>query len=74
MIFKVAATNTIGCTGNPASALLFDKPRETWDKIKPVYNGTFIELVIGELPEGDAILQDIKKVSERLKAIDWEPG
>ncbi|MDZ7692066.1 MAG: nucleotidyl transferase AbiEii/AbiGii toxin family protein [Balneolaceae bacterium] len=57
---------------HPASALLFDKPQETWDKIKPVYNATFKELVIGDLPEGDAVLQDIKRVAERLKYIDWK--
>ncbi len=57
---------------HPASALLFDKPEETWDKIKPVYSGTFKELVIGDLPEADAVLSDIKRVAERLKAIDWE--
>jgi hypothetical protein len=59
---------------HPGSALLFDKPEETWEKIKPVYNGTFKELVIGELPEDGAVLRDIKKVSERLKAIDWDLG
>jgi predicted nucleotidyltransferase component of viral defense system len=59
---------------HPTTALLFEKPEETWDKIKSVYNGTFKELVIGDLPEDDAVLQDIKRVAERLKAIDWELG
>jgi len=57
---------------HPTSALLFNQPEATWDKIKPVYNGTFKELVIGELPEGAAVLSDIKRVAERLKTIDWD--
>jgi hypothetical protein len=59
---------------HPASALLFDKPEATWDKIKSVYNGTFKELVIGDLPDERAILNDIERIAERLKAIDWDLG
>ncbi len=56
---------------HPASALIFDKPEESWNKIKAVYNGTFKELVIGDLPPGDEVLKDLEKVSSRIEKIDW---
>lgn len=55
----------------PKSALIFDKPEFTWNKLKNTYKGTFKELVYGELPDENKILETIKAVSNRLKLIKW---
>lgn len=56
---------------HPASALIFDKPEFTWKQLTNTYNGNFKELVYGELPKEDEILETIKIISNRLKKIKW---
>lgn len=56
---------------HPKSALIFDKPEFTWNKLKNTYKGTFKELVYGKLPDENKILETIKAVSNRLKVIKW---
>ena len=56
---------------HPKSALIFDKPEFTWNKLKNTYKGSFKELVYGELPDESKILETIKAVSNRLKVIKW---
>ena len=56
---------------HPKSALIFDKPEFTWNKLKNTYKGTFKELVYGELPDENKILKTIKNVSDKLKVIKW---
>ena len=41
---------------HPATAIIFSKPDDTWNRIKNTYRSTFRELVLGELPvEADLI-------------------
>jgi hypothetical protein len=56
---------------HPVSALIFNNPKFTWDQLKNTYKGNFKELVYGELPAEDEILETLKTVSERLKKIKW---
>jgi len=56
---------------HPKSALIFDKPEFTWNKLKNTYKGSFKELVYGELPDESKILETMKAVSNRLKVIKW---
>ncbi len=57
---------------HPASALIFDKPKNTWEQLKNTYNGSFKELVYGELPTEIEILETLKIVSQRLTEINWK--
>jgi len=56
---------------HPKTALIFDKPKSTWDKLKNTYTGSFNELVYGKLPTENEILETIKEVANRLKMINW---
>ncbi len=57
---------------HPISAIIFDKPKFIWEQIENVYNTGFKELVYGELPASNEILETLKIVSERLRVIKWE--
>ena len=57
---------------HPAKAIIFDQPLQTWEKIKATYLTTFKDLVVGELPAEEAIINTLEKVANRLKEIDWD--
>jgi hypothetical protein len=42
-----------------------------WAELKTVYNGDFKNLVYGELPKQEAVLETLKMIQERMKAISW---
>jgi len=56
---------------HPSEALIFANPEDTWEKIRSTYNSTFKDLVMGELPAENSILDTLKAVSKRLKSIHW---
>jgi len=79
MLIKVGKDDLVSYKNNndwlaehPSKALVYAKPYETWDKIKTTYHSAFKDLVTGELPEEDDIVTTLKKVSNRLKLIEWE--
>ncbi len=51
------------------TALIFDKPEETWEKLRAEYS--FKELVTGEFPEEVEIINCLIIIAERLKKVDW---
>lgn len=57
---------------HPATAIVFSKPDETWDKIKNTYRTTFKELVLGELPEDADLIKTLKQVHSRLEKVNWD--
>ena len=56
---------------HPASAIVFSKPDDTWDKIKTTYYTTFKELVLGELPEEADLVNTLKQIHSRLEKVKW---
>jgi predicted nucleotidyltransferase component of viral defense system len=56
---------------HPAEAMIFRRSEETWEKIKSPYQTTFSELVIGELPDEDALIETLKTIFKRLQRIKW---
>ena len=56
---------------HPVSALIFNQPRNIWEQLKNTYTGNFKELVYGELPTNNEILETLEIVSERLKNVEW---
>ena len=57
---------------HPKEALAFKSYSDTWDKIKSSYHGDFKDMVSGDLPGDDEILESLKKVTERLNQISWD--
>jgi len=56
---------------HPVTALIFNKPDSTWEQLKTTYKGSFKELVYGDLPTEDEILNTLNRISERLAKITW---
>ena len=51
--------------------LLFSETENTWNQIKDTYETSFKELVFGEFPSENEIMNTLKVVAERLKTIEW---
>jgi hypothetical protein len=78
MLLKVANDDVASFRNNnkwlnyhPNDALFFKDLETVWYELKPIYNGDFKNLVYGEFPNESAILETLKMIQERLKAISW---
>lgn len=78
MLLKVASDDVASFRNNnkwlnyhPNEALIFKDLDNVWNELKTIYNGDFKNLVYGELPKEEAILETLKMIQERLKAISW---
>jgi hypothetical protein len=78
MILKVAHDDVVSFKNNnkwlnhhPNEALIFKNLEKVWSELKIIYSGDFKNLVYGELPKEEAILQTLKMIQERLKSIPW---
>ena len=56
---------------HPKEAIIFSHPTETWEKIKAVYNTTFKDLVVGDLPPEEDLVNTLKRVADRLISVTW---
>ncbi len=78
MLLKVANDDVASFKNNnqwlvhhPNEALIFKDLENVWNELKTIYNGDFKNLVYGELPKEEPILETLKMIKERLKAISW---
>jgi len=78
MLLKVGNDDMISYKNNndwipehPSTAIIFDKPQETWAQLSTAYNGDFKDLVTGELPAEGELIKTLKQVADRLKKIEW---
>ena len=78
MLLKVANDDVISFRNNnqwlvhhPNEALIFKDLDNVWIELKTTYNGDFKNLVYGELPKEEVILETLKMIQERLKTISW---
>ena len=78
MLLKVANDDVASFKNNnkwlnyhPNEALIFKDLGNVWSELKIIYNLDFKNLVYGELPKEEAILETLKMIQERLKAISW---
>ncbi len=78
MLLKVANDDVASFRNNnqwlvyhPNEALIFKDLENVWNELKTIYNGDFKNLVYGELPKEEAVLETLKMIQERLKAISW---
>ncbi len=78
MLLKVANDDIASFRNNnkwlnyhPKEALIFKDLENIWNELKTIYNNDFKKLVFGEFPKEEAILETLKMIQERLKAISW---
>lgn len=78
MLLKVANDDMASFRNNnqwlkhhPNEALIFKDLDNVWIELKTIYNGDFKNLVYGELPKEEAVLETLKMIRERLKTISW---
>lgn len=79
MLIKVGNDDMIGYKNNndwipehPSTALIFDKPQETWGQLSTAYNDNFKDLVTGVFPPEDELIKTISTVTDRLRKINWK--
>lgn len=79
MVIKVGEDDLLGYKNNnnwlaahPATAMIFDQPKDIWVQLSSEYNGNFKDLVTGNLPEEEDLMETLRKVGERLKAVEWK--
>lgn len=78
MLLKVANDDVASFKNNnkwlihhPIEALIFKDLENVWRELKSIYNGGFKNLVYGEFPKEEAVLETFKMIQERLKTISW---
>ena len=78
MLLKVANDDIASFKNNnqwlihhPNESLLFKDLDAVWKDLKPAYNGDFKNLVYGNFPNDEAVLDTLKKIKERLESITW---
>ena len=78
MLLKVANDDVASFKNNnqwlvyhPNEALLFKDLDTVWKELKPAYNGDFKNLVYGNFPNDEAVLNTLKRIKERLESITW---
>lgn len=78
MLLKVAnddvasfKNNNRWLTHHPKESIIFKDLENVWNELKSIYSGDFKNLVYGELPKEDAVLETLKMIQDRLKTILW---
>lgn len=78
MILKVANDDVFSFRNNnkwlnfhPNEALIFKDLESVWSELKSIYIGDFKNLVYGEFPKQEEILETLKLIQQRLKTISW---
>lgn len=78
MILKVANDDVFSFKNNnkwlnfhPNEALIFKDLESVWSELKSIYIGDFKNLVYGEFPKQEEILETLKMIQQRLKTISW---
>jgi hypothetical protein len=64
--------NNVWLKNHPKDAIIFSKPSDTWERIKTIYNTTFKDLVIGDMPPEEDLVNTLKRVASRLQKIQWD--
>ncbi len=78
MLLKVANDDVVSFKNSnmwlihhPNEALIFKDLVNVWEKMKATYNGSFKNLVYGELPREEEVLETLEMIQKRLKAVTW---
>lgn len=78
MLIKVANDDVVSFKNNnqwlihhPNEALVFKDLEKVWNTISTSYSNDFKDLVYGDLPNQDDVLNTLKMIQSRLKGISW---
>jgi hypothetical protein len=78
MLLKVAKDDVASFKNNnkwlihhPNESLIFNDLDKVWSELKIIYNGEFKNLVYGELPEEEAVLETLKMIRDRMVNVKW---
>ena len=78
MLLKVANDDVASFKNNnkwlihhPNEALIFKDLENVWSELKIIYNGDFKNLVYGELPKEEAVLETLKMIRDRMVNVQW---
>lgn len=78
MLLKVADDDVASFRNNnewlihhPNEALIFRELENVWGELKPIYTGEFKNLVYGELPHEEAVLETLKMIRDRMISVQW---
>lgn len=78
MLIKVANDDVRSFKNNnqwlvhhPSESLIFRDTENVWNDLKNSYTGDFRNLVYGELPAEQAVLETLKKIRKRLADMNW---
>ncbi len=78
MLLKVANDDVASFRNNnqwlnyhPSEALIFKDLENVWNELKTIYKGDFKNLVHGELPKEEAILETLKMIRDRMVNVQW---
>lgn len=78
MLLKVANDDVASFKNNnkwlenhPSNAIIFKELDSFWITLMPTYNGTFKNLVYGQLPPDIAVLETLKRIKDRVVNISW---
>ncbi|MFT5252613.1 MAG: hypothetical protein ACI87N_001627 [Flavobacteriales bacterium] len=79
MLLMVANDDVISFKNNnkwllnhPVDAIIFKELDVVWDELKVIYSTDFKNLVYGDLPNEDFVLDTLKMIKARLRTINWE--
>ena len=56
---------------HPSESLFFSETEKVWKTLSKTYTGSFKELLTGDLPNEEDVLQSLMKIGSRLKEIKW---
>jgi hypothetical protein len=78
MLLKVANDDVASFKNNnkwlenhPSNAIIFKELDSVWITLMPTYNGTFKNLVYGQLPSDIEVLETLKRIKDRVVNISW---
>jgi len=56
---------------HPCSAIIFETPEIVWNNIRNTYKSIFKDLVIGDLPDENHLIETLQRIQNRMQTIDW---
>ncbi len=79
LLLKVANDDVISFKNNnewlkyhPNQAKIFADVADIWEQLKETYNGSFKNLVFGDFPKDEKVLETLQTIKSRLDAIEWK--
>jgi hypothetical protein len=64
--------NNSWITEHPSTALIFQKPKDTWKLLRSEYRSRFKDLVFGDSPAEKDLISTLSKIASRLNQIKWD--